>query len=305
MQPLPGLPFPLGTTPTPQGLNVAVSSEIADAVEVCLFADDGTETRVELPQRTAHVWHGLLPGVGPGQRYGLRVQGPWDPAAGLRCNPAKLLIDPYATAIDGEVQWGQAVFGQDQDDPDAANDIDSAPAMPKCVVTDPSFDWAGDVRLRVPLEDTVIYETHVKGLTQRHPDVPPERRGTYTGLAHPVITDYLTALGVSAVELLPVHHFVHEARLLEAGLRNYWGYDSIGYLAPHGAYCSAGSGGAQVDEFKAMVKALHAAGLEVILDVVYNHTAEGNHDGPTLSLKGLDNPAYYRLVDGERDRYFD
>jgi isoamylase len=300
-----GQPFPLGVSPTPEGLNVAVSSEVADAVEFCLFDEDGTETRVELPERTAHVWHGFLPDVAPGQRYGLRVQGPWDPGAGLRCNPAKLLIDPYATAIDGQVQWGQAVFGHDQDDPEVANELDSASAMPKCVVTARSFDWEGDVRLRVPLEDTVVYETHVKGLTQRHPEIPEDIRGTYAGLAHPVMTDYLTDLGITAVELLPVHQFVHDERLLDQGLRNYWGYNSIGFLAPHGAYSSAGSAGGQVDEFKAMVKALHAAGLEVILDVVYNHTAEGNHLGPTLSLKGLDNPAYYRLVDGERDHYFD
>jgi glycogen operon protein len=300
-----GQPFPLGATPTPEGLNVAVSSEVADAVEFCLFEEDGTETRVELPERTAHVWHGFLPSVGPGQRYGLRVQGPWDLGAGLRCNPAKLLIDPYATAIDGEVQWGPAVFGHDQDKPELANQIDSASAMPKCVVTERAFDWEGDLRLQVPLEETVIYETHVKGLTQRHPEVPAGIRGTYAGLAHPVITDYLTDLGVTAVELLPVHQFVHDERLLEQGLRNYWGYNSIGFLAPHGGYSSAGTAGAQVDEFKAMVKALHAAGLEVILDVVYNHTAEGNHLGPTLSLKGIDNPAYYRLVDGERDCYYD
>jgi isoamylase len=305
MQPSKGQPFPLGATPTREGLNVAVSSEVADAIEFCLFDGNGTESRVELPERTAHVWHGLLPDVGPGQRYGLRVQGPWDPANGVRCNPAKLLIDPYATAIEGEVTWGQAVFGHDQENPAVANDLDSATSMPKCVVTDRSFDWEGDVRLRVPLEETIVYEAHVKGFTQRHPEVPEEIRGTYAGLAHPVVTDYLGNLGVTAVELLPVHQFVHDARLLEEGLRNYWGYNSIGFLAPHGEYSSAGTAGAQVDEFKAMVKALHVAGLEVILDVVYNHTAEGNHDGPTLSLKGLDNPSYYRLVNGQRDRYFD
>jgi isoamylase len=305
MQPSKGQPFPLGATPIRHGLNVAVPSEVADAIEFCLFEDDGTESRVELPERTAHVWHGLLPDVGPGQRYGLRVQGPWDPASGVRCNPAKLLIDPYATAIDGAVTWSHAVFGHDQDNPARASDVDSATSMPKCVVTDRSFDWEGDVRLRVPLEETVIYETHVKGITQRHPDLPAEIRGTYAGLAHPVITDYLSNLGITAVELLPIHEFVHDSRLLEQGLRNYWGYNSIGFLAPHRGYSSVSTAGAQVDEFKAMVKALHVAGLEVILDVVYNHTAEGNHEGPTLSLKGLDNPSYYRLVDGQRDRYFD
>jgi isoamylase len=300
-----GRPFPLGVTPTDDGLNVAVQSEVADAVEFCLFEADGTERRIELPERTAHVWHALLPDIGPGRHYGLRVHGPWDLSRGLRCNPAKLLIDPHATAIDGEVQWGPAVFGHDQADPNEPSELDSAAAMPKCVVTERSFAWEGDAPPAVPLDETVIYEAHVKGLTQRHPDVPPERRGTYAGLADPAVTTYLTDLGVTAVELLPVHQFVHDSILLERGLRNYWGYNSIGFLAPHGGYSSAGTGGQQVDEFKAMVKALHRAGLEVILDVVYNHTAEGNHLGPTLSFKGLDNPAYYRLVDGEADRYFD
>jgi isoamylase len=305
MQPQSGRSFPLGATPTAEGLNVAVSSEVAEAIEFCLFDENGTEERVALPERTAHIWHGLLPHVGPGQRYGLRVHGPWDPGNGLRCNPAKLLIDPHATAIDGDVTWGQSVFGHEQDHPDMRNDLDSASAMPKCVVTERSFDWDGDTRLHIPLEESVIYETHVKGLTQRHPEVPEEVRGTYAGLAHPAITGYLSDLGVTAVELLPVHHFVHDARLLDLGLKNYWGYDSIGFLAPHGAYSAAGTGGQQVNEFKSMVKALHRAGLEVILDVVYNHTAEGNHLGPTLSLKGIDNPAYYRLVDGKRESYFD
>ena len=305
MQLLPGHPFPLGATPTSEGVNVAVSSEIAEAIEVCLFDSHGGEVRVELPERTAHVWHGLLSDVGTGQRYGLRVHGPWNPAVGLRCNPAKLLIDPYATAIDGEVRWGPEVFGHEPDDPGLASDLDSAAAMPKCVVTGRSFDWEGDSRPDVPLDETVIYETHVKGFTQRHPDVPEAIRGTYAGMAHPAVTDYLGGLGVTAIELLPVHQFVHDDHLLEKGLRNYWGYNSIGFLAPHGGYSSAGTAGGQVDDFKAMVKALHRAGLEVILDVVYNHTAEGNHLGPTLSLKGLDNPAYYRLVDEQRDCYYD
>ena len=305
MQPASGRPFPLGATPTPEGLNVAVSSEVADAVEFCLFDGDGSEERIALPERTAHVWHGLLPDVGPGQRYGLRVHGPWDPANGVRCNPAKLLLDPHATAIDGDVVWGQAVFGHDLDQPDVLNDLDSASAMPRCVVTERSFNWEGDRRLGVPLEETVVYETHVKGLTARHPDLPEDIRGTYAGLAHPAVTGYLSDLGVTAVELLPIHHFVQDSRLLDLGLRNYWGYNSIGFLAPYDGYSAAGSAGGQVDEFKSMVKALHRAGLEVILDVVYNHTAEGNHLGPTLSLKGIDNPAYYRLVDGERGRYFD
>jgi isoamylase len=305
MHALSGRPFPLGVTPTSDGVNVAVSSEIAEAVEVCLFDADGVETRVELPERTAHVWHGHLPDLAPGQRYGLRVHGPWNPAAGLRCNPAKLLIDPYATAVDGEVQWGPAVFGQEMNEPHTKSDLDSATAMPKGVVTGRTFDWESDDRLGVPLEETVIYETHVKGLTQRHPDVPEAIRGTYAGLAHPAVTDHLGELGVTAVELLPIHQFVHDDTLLQKGLRNYWGYNSIGFLAPHGGYSSVGTAGGQVHEFKAMVKALHRAGLEVILDVVYNHTAEGNHLGPTLSLKGLDNPSYYRLVDGQRDCYYD
>ncbi|HZE65091.1 MAG TPA: glycogen debranching protein GlgX [Sporichthyaceae bacterium] len=300
-----GAPYPLGATPTPEGTNIAISSEIADAVEICLFDPDGTERRVELPEHTAHVFHGLLPDVGPGQLYGLRVHGPWDPAAGLRCNPAKLLLDPHATAVHGEVQWGESVFGHRFDDPSALNSEDSAAAMPKCVLADRSFDWGADAAPRVPLDCSVIYETHVKGISTRHPDVPKEIAGTYAGLAHPAITGHLTDLGVTAVELLPVHQFVQDSHLLEQGLRNYWGYNSIAFLAPHEGYSSAGTAGAQVAEFKTMVKALHAAGLEVILDVVYNHTAEGNHLGPTLSLKGIDNPSYYRLVDGDRGHYFD
>jgi isoamylase len=300
-----GLYFPLGATPVAGGTNFAVASDIADAVEVCLFDDAGNEQRLELPERTAHVWHGLLPDVGPGQRYGLRVHGPWAPAEGLRCNPAKLLIDPYATAVDGALKWGEKLFGHRFAHPEQLNTADSAADMPKCVVSDRNFDWGGDTRLDIPLEETIIYETHVKGLSFRHPDVPEHIRGTYAGLGHTAITGYLTDLGVTAVELLPVHQFVHDSHLLERRLRNYWGYNSIGFLAPHGDYSSAGTSGGQVAEFKSMVKALHAAGLEVILDVVYNHTAEGNHLGPTLSLKGIDNPAYYRLVEGDRAHYFD
>ncbi len=305
MQPSRGRPFPLGATSTDDGTNFAVSSEVADAIEVALIGSDGVEERIELPERTAHVWHGHLPGVGPGQRYGLRVHGPWDPANGLRCNPHKFLLDPHATAIDGEVQWDEAVFSHRFEDPDARNDADSAAFMPTSVITDRSFDWGDDTAPATSLAETVVYETHVKGFTRCHPEVPEHLRGTYAGLAHPAALDHLTSLGITAVELLPVHHFVHDSHLLERGLRNYWGYNSIGFLAPHGGYSSAGTAGGQVDEFKTMVKALHAAGLEVILDVVYNHTAEGNHLGPTLSLKGLDNPAYYRLVDDDRRHYFD
>jgi glycogen operon protein len=301
----PGRPFPLGATPTAEGTNFAVSSEIADAIEVCLFDQDGQEQRIELPARMAHVFHGLVSGTGPGQHYGLRVKGPWAPAAGLRCNEAKLLLDPHATAVDGQVSWGEAVFGHRFEKPDEANPSDSAAFMPKCVVTDRHFDWGTDAPPGTPLDETVIYETHVKGLTRRHPDVPEQLRGTYAGLAQPAVTGYLTDLGITAVELLPVHQFVQDSHLLERELRNYWGYNSIAFLAPHGGYSSSGTGGTQVGEFKAMVRALHTAGLEVILDVVYNHTAEGNHLGPTLSLKGIDNPAYYRLVDDDRAHYFD
>jgi isoamylase len=300
-----GLPFPLGATPGEGGTNFAVYSEVAEAVEVCLFDASGEERRVELPEHTNYVWHGMLAGIGPGQRYGLRVHGPWAPTEGLRCNPAKLLIDPYATAVDGEVDWGEEVFGHLLDDPGEPNPADSASRMPKSVVTGRDFDWEGDSPPEVPLDETVIYEAHVRGLTMRHPDVPPQLRGTYAGLAHPAVTGYLADLGVTAVELLPVHQFLQDQHLLDRGLRNYWGYNSIAFLAPHGAYSSEGAGGAQVPEFKQMVKALHRAGLEVILDVVYNHTAEGNHLGPTLSLKGIDNPAYYRLVEGDRAHYFD
>jgi glycogen operon protein len=288
-----------------EGTNFAVSSDVADAVEVCLFDDGGGEQRLELPERTAHVFHGLAPAVGVGQRYGLRVHGPWAPAEGLRCNPAKLLIDPYAKAVEGSVKWDEKVFGHHFDQPEQVNDADSAPNMPKCVVIGGGFDWGDDARPGTALDETIIYETHVKGLTFKHPDVPEEIRGTYAGLAHPAITGYLTDLGVTAVELLPVHQFVQDPHLLERDLRNYWGYNSIGFLAPHGEYSSVGTPGAQVDEFKSMVRALHAVGLEVILDVVYNHTAEGNHLGPTLSLKGIDNPAYYRLVEDDRAHYFD
>jgi isoamylase len=305
VQPQKGHPYPLGVSLAPDGANFAVHSEIADAVEVCLFAPDGSELRVELPERSAHVWHGFIPGIEAGQRYGLRVHGPWDPADGLRCNPAKLLLDPHATAIEGEVKWGQEVFGHRFDDPGARDDADSAPSMPRCVITGRDFDWGEDRSPAVPLDETIVYETHVKGLTQRHPAVPAAQRGTYAGLAHPAIIEYLLDLGVTSVELLPVHQFVQDAHLLEKGLRNYWGYNTIGFFAPHAAYSSAGDGGSQVDEFKAMVKTLHQAGLEVILDVVYNHTAEGNHLGPTLAMKGIDNPSYYRLVEEDRAFYFD
>jgi isoamylase len=302
----PGSSFPLGATYDGTGTNFAVFSEIADRVELCLFDADGTETAVELPERTAQVWHGYAPTVGPGQSYGFRVYGPFEPSRGLRTHPSKLLLDPYATAVAGEVQWSEALSTYRYDDPDGpVNDADSASGMPKAVVTSPFFDWDNDRPPRTPWNETVVYEVHVKGFTQQHPDIPEEFRGTYAGLAHPAAIEYLTDLGVTAVELLPVHQFIHDSHLAERGLRNYWGYNSIGFLAPHNGYSASGDGGGQVQEFKQMVKALHEAGIEVILDVVYNHTAEGNHLGPTLSFKGLDNPAYYRLVDDDPGFYFD
>jgi isoamylase len=301
----PGEPHPLGATFDGIGTRFAVVSSIAEAVELCLFDDDGTEARVELPERMGDVWHGEFPDVGPGQRYGYRVHGPWEPERGVRCNPAKLLLDPYARAVDGDIRWDEAVFGHTWDDPDARNDADSAPFVQRGVVINPYFDWDGDRQLRVPWADTVIYEVHVKGATMRHPDVPEELRGTYAGLAHPAFVDHLQRLGVTAVELLPVHQFVHDAHLAERGLRNYWGYNSIGFLAPQGDYSSRGTKGEQVQDFRQMVKDLHSAGIEVLLDVVYNHSAEGNHLGPTLSFRGFDNPAYYRLVAEDPRFYFD
>ncbi|HVX07333.1 glycogen debranching protein GlgX [Humibacter sp.] len=297
-------PYPLGVSLVEGSANVAVYSETADAVEVCIFHGD-QESRVELKERTGHVFHGIVPGMGVGTRYGLRVHGRWDPAAGLRHNPNKVLLDPYATAIEGDYEWGPSVFAQSLDDPLVMDETDDAASVPRCVVTSPDFDWSGDQPPGTPLSESVIYETHVKGFTKLHPEVPEQLRGTYLGLAHPAAIEHLTRLGVTAVELMPVHQFVQDNHLLEKGLSNYWGYNSIGFFAPHGAYSAGGDDGGQVDEFKRMVRDLHAAGIEVILDVVYNHTAEGNHLGPTLSFKGIDNAAYYRLVDGDPASYFD
>ena len=296
----PGEPAPLGATFDGMGTNVAVYSDLAESVEFCTFDDDGNETRCVLPERTGDVWHGYLPDVQPATRYGLRVHGPYDPSNGARCNPAKLLLDPYAKAITGDVEWNEAVFDHPFADPDARNDDDSARFMPKSVVVNPFFDWSNDRRLRIPWNETVIYEVHVKGATARHPDIEPELRGTYAGLAHPAFVEHLKRLNITAVELMPVHQFVNDAHLLEQGLSNYWGYNSIGYFAPHNGYALRGQLGQQVQEFQTLVKTLHEAGMEVILDVVYNHTAEGNHLGPTLSFKGLDNPEYYRLMDDRR-----
>ena len=298
----PGRLYPLGATFTGQGTNFAVYSEVADHVEVCLFSPDGHERRLRLPEVTAFVHHGYVPGVEPGQHYGFRVFGPWDPSRGLWCNPAKLLIDPYAKAITGDLGWGPEVYGFDQADhtapdytapdytaPDytVPDHLDSAAFMPKAVVIDPTFDWGDDSPPDTPLHRTVVYETHVRGISITHPDVPDELRGTYSAMVSEPVLEHLLSLGVTAVELLPVHHFVSEHMLAKQGLSNYWGYNTLGYFAPHGPYSSTGDTGEQVVEFKAMVKALHQVGIEVILDVVYNHSAEGNHLGPLLSFKGL------------------
>jgi isoamylase len=302
----PGQPYPLGATFDGTGTNFSLFSEVAERVELCLFDEAGGETRLDLPESTAFCWHGYVPGVGAGQRYGFRVHGPWRPEHGQRCLPEKLLLDPYAKAVEGGVDWDEAVFSYRFDDPEGpVNRADSARFVPKSVVVAPVFDWGTDRPPQTPLHETVIYEVHVKGFTQRHPEIPEGLRGTYAGLGHPVAVDYLERLGVTAVELLPVHQFIHRNFLVDNGLRNYWGYDSIAYLAPHNEYSSAGQRGQQVAEFKQMVRSLHEAGIEVILDVVYNHTAEGNHLGPMLSMRGIDNAAYYRLEAGDRSRYKD
>ena len=301
----PGKAYPLGATYDGSGTNFAVFSEAAEKVELCLFAADGTESRVTLPEVDGFVWHGFIPNIEPGQRYGYRVYGPYDPAAGQRCNPNKLLLDPYAKAIDGTFEWNQSLFGYNFGDPDRRNDDDSAPSVAKSVVINPFFDWGVDRPPGHEYADTVIYEAHVKGLTQTHPDIPEQIRGTYGAAAHPVIIEHLKSLGVNAIELMPVHHFANDSTLIDKGLSNYWGYNTIGFLAPDPKYSSSSTPGGQVQEFKAMVRALHEADIEVILDVVYNHTAEGNHLGPTLSMRGIDNAAYYRLVDDDKRYYMD
>jgi isoamylase len=302
----PGKPYPLGATYDGVGTHFSVFSEVAERVELCLFDGNGKEARVDLPEVTGFCWHGYLPDVEQGQRYGYRVHGPWAPEHGHRCNPAKLLLDPYAKAVEGEVNWNEAVYPYRFKDPEGSvNEEDSAPFVPRSVVINPFFDWGNDQPPGRPLHETVIYEVHGKGFTARHPGIPSELRGTYAGLAHPAAIEYLVGLGITTVELLPVHQFIHDAHLMERGLRNYWGYNSIGYLAPHNGYASRGQVGQQVQEFKQMVKTLHEAGLEVILDVVYNHTAEGNHLGPMLCFKGIDNVAYYRLMEDDRRYYMD
>ena len=309
----PGEPFPLGARWDGQGTNFSIFSENASGVELCLFDDDGVETRIDLPFYRAHNYYCYLPGVGPGQRYGYRVRGDYNPEAGHRFNPDKLLIDPYAKAIEGLVDWGRDanilpyVQGDDPDD-DAdleRDDEDDSPVVPKSIVIDGTFDWEGDRPPNTPFSDTVIYETHVRGFTKTHSGVREELRGTYAGLASEPALAYLKDLGVTAVELLPVHHICDESFLHEKGLTNYWGYSTIGYFAPHSGYAATGERGEQVSEFKGMVKALHGAGIEVILDVVYNHTAEGNHLGPMLSFKGVDNASYYRLVPDDPHHYMD
>ncbi|ORA19407.1 glycogen debranching protein GlgX [Mycobacterium arosiense] len=301
----PGRAYPLGATYDGAGTNFAVFSEVAERVELCLFDAEGAESRIALPEIDGFIWHAYIPNIEPGQRYGYRVYGPYDPQAGLRCNPNKLLVDPYSKAIDGSFEWNQSLFSYNFGDPDSRNDDDSADSMPKSVVINPYFDWGNDRPPDHQYADTVIYEAHVKGLTQTHPDIPEPLRGTYAAVAHPVIIEHLKELGVTAIELMPVHHFANDSTLVDKGLSNYWGYNTIGFFAPDFKYSSSTTPGGQVQEFKAMVRALHEADIEVILDVVYNHTAEGNHMGPTLSMRGIDNAAYYRLVDDDKQYYMD
>jgi isoamylase len=305
MEVWPGAPYPLGATYDGAGTNFAVFSDVATSVELCLFGSRGAETRIPMTEQDALVWHAYLPRVGPGQRYGYRVHGPYEPEHGHRCDPSKLLMDPYAKALEGAIDWAQACFSYDFGDPSRRNTEDSAPHTMKSVVINPFFDWQEDRSPRRQYHETVIYEAHVKGMSQLHPDIPEEIRGSYAAIAHPAMIDHLTRLGITAIELMPVHQFVNDSGLVDQGLSNYWGYNTIGFFAPHNAYSSSGQRGEQVLEFKAMVRELHKAGIEVILDVVYNHTAEGNHLGPTLCFRGIDNAAYYRLVDDDPSFYYD
>ncbi len=304
----PGTPHPLGSTWDGSGVNFALFSENAEGVELCLFDDDGNQSILDLTEETSFVWHGYVPRLKPGQRYGYRVHGPYDPERGHRFNASKLLLDPYAKAIEGDIVWGPEMFGYKlgakKEDLEVSH-ADSAAMMPKSVVIDESFYWGDDKKPDVPFHDTVIYETHVKGFTKHHPGIPEELRGTYAGLAHPAAIEHLQLLGITAVEIMPPHHFIHPQFLLDKGLRNYWGYDPINYFAPHSEYSSSGVRGEQVTEFKQMVKALHEAGIEVIIDVVYNHTGEGNHLGPTICYRGIDNASYYRLMEDDRRFYMD
>lgn len=300
--------YPLGASYDGAGVNFALFSQVAQKVELCLFDEEDRETRVEMTEQNSYVWHNYLPGIQPGQRYGYRVYGPYDPAKGLRCNPNKLLLDPYAKAIEGNIDGDESLYSywfKSPEDVTSMNTLDSAPHTMKSAVVNPYFDWGNDQHPNISYHDSVIYEAHVRGMTNLNLDVPPDIRGTYAGLAYPSVIEYLRKLGVTAIELMPIHQFVNDSFLQEKGLSNYWGYNTIGFFAPHNSYSSSGQRGEQVNEFKSMVKAYHRAGMEVILDVVYNHTAEGNNLGPTLSFKGIDNGAYYRLVDNDRRHYFD
>ena len=308
MQIRPGSMYPLGASYDGAGVNFALYSQVAQKVELCLFDEHDVETRIEMTERNSYVWHNYIPGLHPGQRYGYRVYGPYDPVHGLRCNPNKLLLDPYAKAIEGNIDGDESLFSywfKSPDDTSAMNDLDSAAHTMKSAVINPYFDWGNDQHPYISYHDSVIYEAHVRGMTNLNMDVPPDIRGTYAGLAYPSVIEYLKKLGITAIELMPIHQFVNDSFLQEKGLSNYWGYNTIGFFAPHNAYSSSGERGEQVNEFKSMVKAYHRAGMEVILDVVYNHTAEGNHMGPTLSFKGIDNASYYRLVEGDQQHYFD
>ena len=300
--------YPLGASYDGAGVNFALYSQVAQKVELCLFDEHDVETRIEMTERNSYVWHNYIPGLHPGQRYGYRVYGPYDPVHGLRCNPNKLLLDPYAKAIEGNIDGDESLFSywfKSPDDNSAMNDLDSAAHTMKSAVINPYFDWGNDQHPYISYHDSVIYEAHVRGMTNLNMDVPPDIRGTYAGLAYPSVIEYLKKLGITAIELMPIHQFVNDSFLQEKGLSNYWGYNTIGFFAPHNAYSSSGERGEQVNEFKSMVKAYHRAGMEVILDVVYNHTAEGNHMGPTLSFKGIDNASYHRLVEGDQQHYFD
>ena len=300
--------YPLGASYDGAGVNFALFSQVAQKVELCLFDEEDNETRIEMTEQNSYVWHNYLPGIQPGQRYGYRVYGPYDPTQGLRCNPNKLLLDPYAKAIEGNIEGDESLYSywfRSPDDVTSMNTLDSAAHTMKAAVVNPYFDWGNDQHPNISYHDSVIYEAHVRGMTNLNMDVPPDIRGTYAGLAYPSVIEYLKKLGVTAIELMPIHQFVNDSFLQEKGLSNYWGYNTIGFFAPHNAYSSSGQRGEQVNEFKSMVKAYHHAGMEVILDVVYNHTAEGNNRGPTLSFKGIDNGAYYRLVDNDRRHYFD
>ena len=300
--------YPLGASYDGAGVNFALFSQVAEKVELCLFDEEDHETRIEMTEQNSYIWHNYIPGLQPGQRYGYRVYGPYNPSQGQRCNPSKLLLDPYAKAIEGNIDDDPSLFSYDMsklDDINAINTQDSAAHTMKSVVINPYFDWGNDQHPNISYHDSVIYEAHVRGMTNLNQDVPADIRGTYAGLAYPAVIDYLKKLGITAIELMPIHQFVNDSFLQRKGLSNYWGYNTIGFFAPHNAYSSVGERGQQVNEFKSMVKAYHHAGMEVILDVVYNHTAEGNHMGPTLSFKGIDNQAYYRLVDNDPYHYFD